>query len=127
MTHRIDREASDARDPFAALVAGCDAWLDACLDPEVQRMVLLDGPAVLGWKRWTEIDAQHGTGSLREGIDACIAAGMLVAVDAAALTRLLAGAMNEVALMLAEAGDAKPLRRKVGKTLHALLQGLRRQ
>lgn len=121
----IERNARAARDPFAALVAGCDAWLDACLDPEVQRIVLIDGPAVLGWQRWTELDAQHGTRSLREGIDDCIAAGVLVPVDAQALSRLLAGAMNDVALMLAASDEPKSLRRKTGQTLHALLRGLR--
>lgn len=122
---RIERAARASGGPFEALVVGCDAWLDACLDRDVQRIMLLDGPAVLGWRRWSEIDAQYGTGSLRQGIDACIVAGALVPVDAHTLTRLLAGAMNDVALMLAQAGDAKARRRKVGQTLHALLQGLR--
>ncbi|MEY4575747.1 MAG: hypothetical protein RL701_450, partial [Pseudomonadota bacterium] len=52
---RIDTSASAAKNPYAALLAGCDAWLDACLDREVQQIVLLDGPSVLGWRRWSEI------------------------------------------------------------------------
>jgi len=127
IAQRIERRAARAREPFAALVAGCEAWLDACLDPEVQQIALLDAPAVLGWRRWTEIDAQHGTGRLREGIDACLAAGVFTGVDALALTRLVAGALNEVALLLAAAPpkDAPKLRRDVGRTLRALLEGLR--
>jgi AcrR family transcriptional regulator len=125
LTEGIDARAGTAADPFAGLVAGCEAWLDACLDPDVQQIVLIDGPAVLGWRRWSEIDARHGTRTLREGVDACVEAGLLVQVDAHALTRLLAGAMNDVALLLAEAEDAPALRRKVGKTLRALLDGLR--
>lgn len=126
IAERIDRSAAGAKNVFDELVAGCDAWLDASLDDEVQRIVLIDGPAVLGWKRWTEIDAQHGTALLRDGIDACVAAGLLVEVDAAALTRLLSGAMNEAALLLAQSVDAPKLRRTVGRTLRALLAGLRR-
>jgi AcrR family transcriptional regulator len=125
ITRRIDERAIGKKDPFAGLCAGCDAWLDACLDPEVQRIVLLDGPAVLGWKRWTEIDQRHGTGSLRQGIDACIAAGQLVDADAEALTHLLSGAMNQVALQLAQAADTPRFRRSAGRTLHTLLRGLR--
>ncbi len=126
IAERIDARSSRATNAFDALVAGCDAWLDACLEDEVQRIVLLDAPAVLGWQRWMEIDAQHGAGLLRGGIEACIEAGLLVDVDPTTLTHLLSGAMNEVALMLAQSADAPRLRREAGRTLHSLLGGLRR-
>ena len=124
ITERIDERATRKRDVFDALLAGCDAWLDACLDAEVQRILLLDGPAVLGWQRWNEIDASFGAGSLRKGIEACIAADRLVEVDAGALTHLLSGAMNQVALLLAQSADGRRLRRSAGRTLHRLLRGL---
>lgn len=127
LTERIEQRAGRAKDAFAALVAGCDAWLDACLDREFQQIGLVDAPAVLGWRRWSEIDAQYGTRSLHEGIQHCIDAGVLVRVDPRSLTRLLAGAMNEVALLLAEVDDAPVQRRRVGAALHALLDGLRLQ
>jgi AcrR family transcriptional regulator len=126
IVRRIDQRATARRDVFAGLLAGCDAWLDACLDPEVRRILLLDGPAVLGSERWTEIDAEHGGGSLRQGIDACIEAGELAGVDAASLTHLLTGAMNHAALLMARSDDVARLRRETGRTLHALLRGLRR-
>ncbi len=123
---RIDERASRHRNAFDALIAGCDAWLDACLEQEVQQVVLLDAPAVLGWKRWIEIDSQHGTRLLRLGIDACMNANLLIDVDAATLTCLLSGAMNEAALLLAQSPNAPRLRRTAGRTLHTLLRGLRR-
>ena len=48
-----------------ALRSGTEMFLDACLEPEVQRIVLLDAPAVLGWERWREIAADHGLGLSR--------------------------------------------------------------
>lgn len=122
----IEARATHAKNAFDDLVAGCDAWLDSCLDHEVQQIVLLDGPAVLGWRRWIEIDGRHGGRLLRAGIDACIQRGLLVQVDGPMLTRLLSGAMNEVALVLAQSPDARKLRRTAGRALHALLHGLRR-
>jgi hypothetical protein len=122
---RIEKRAKAERNPFDSLVVGCEAWLDACLDADVQRIVLLDAPAVLGWKRWTEIDAQQGSGGLRDGIDACLRAGELAPVDAATLTHLLQGALNQVALELAQAENPSRLRRTAGRTLRALLSGLR--
>ena len=47
-------------DPLKALIVGTGAFLDACLDPAVRRIYLIDAPAVLGWHRWREIDAPHG-------------------------------------------------------------------
>src|SRR4051794_29090265 len=41
-----------------ALSAGAGMFLDHCLEPEVQRIVLLDAPAVLGWEEWREIGAR---------------------------------------------------------------------
>ena len=40
-----------AGDPLQALHAGAQAFLDACEDPAVQRIALLDAPSVLGWER----------------------------------------------------------------------------
>lgn len=126
IAERIERRSARKRNAFDALVAGCDAWLDACLDEEIRRIVLLDAPAVLGWRRWMEIDAEHGAGLLREGIETCVEAGLLVDVDVTTLTHLLSGGMNEVALFLAQSADASRARRTVGRTLHSLLEGLRR-
>src|SRR5690606_8160720 len=69
---RIDAAAAAARGGGASLRAGCHAWLDACLDPAVQRIVLLDGPSVLGWEEWRRIDARYGSRSLRRLIEAAM-------------------------------------------------------
>ncbi len=127
IAERVEEHAARRKNAFDVLVAGCNAWLDACLDDEIQRIVLLDGPAVLGWRRWMEIDARYGAGLLRGAIDACIEADLLVDVDAATLTQLLSGGMNETALLMAQSADATVLRRAAGRTLRSLLDGLRRK
>src|SRR5450755_3507723 len=47
--------AAGASDPIEVMTLGADAWRDACGEPEVEQIVLIDGPAVLGWQRWREI------------------------------------------------------------------------
>lgn len=50
-------EAAAAQpDPWRAMVAASNVFLDACLDQAVQRIVLIDAPAVLGLERWREAD-----------------------------------------------------------------------
>src|ERR1700730_1299109 len=59
--------AAGVSDPIEVMMLGVDAWLDACGEQEVQQIVLLDGPAVLGWQRWREIGMRYGLG-LIEGL-----------------------------------------------------------
>src|SRR6188472_3338672 len=39
-------------DPWELLVTGVRAFLDACTDPALIQISLLDAPAVLGWEEW---------------------------------------------------------------------------
>ncbi len=76
----IDAVASTTTDdPLAALVAGADAWLDASVEPEVRRIALLDGPAVLGWERWREVGMRHGLGLVTALLTELMEAGAIPA------------------------------------------------
>jgi len=111
-------------DPLKALIVGTGAFLDACLDPAVRRIYLIDAPAVLGWHRWREIDAPHGVRSLREGVSAMLAERPDDALAVEPTTFLLAGAFNEAALWVAEAKDEKAARRAMDRSLAALIERL---
>jgi AcrR family transcriptional regulator len=111
-------------DPLKALIVGTGAFLDACLDPAVRRIYLIDAPAVLGWHRWREIDAPHGVRSLREGVSAMLAERPDDALAVEPTTFLLAGAFNEAALWIAEAKDEKEARRAMDRSLAALIERL---
>jgi AcrR family transcriptional regulator len=121
----INAQASEPRDPLAGLVAGCDAFLDMCLRADIRQIVLIDAPAVLGWDEWRRIDARYSMGSLREGLDACMSAGALRSSSVEALTYLLSGAMNEAVLWLAQSEDPTRDRRRIGRVLRELIEGLR--
>src|SRR5437764_9758645 len=55
----IQDAARGKRDPWKRIEAGIMAFLDACRQPEVQRIVMLDAPAVLGWDEYREIEHRH--------------------------------------------------------------------
>src|SRR5262245_40519267 len=69
--------ASGAQDPVAALRVGVDAWLAACEDPDVHRIVLIEAPAALGWERWREIGHRYGVGLVEATLAAVIEQGIL--------------------------------------------------
>lgn len=107
------------------LLAGADGFLDACRDPAVQQIALIDAPSVLGWETWRSIDAEHGLGLLRAGLQAAMDAGEIESHPVAPLAHILLAALMEAALMIARADDVEAARVEVGATVLRLLEGLR--
>ena len=116
--------ASGATEPLAALRVGTGAWLDACTEPEVQRIVLLDAPAVLGSLRAREIGLRNGIGLVEAALQAAVDAGQLAPQPVRGLAHVLVGAADEAALYVATADDQVAARAEVGAVLDRLLQSL---
>jgi AcrR family transcriptional regulator len=104
---------------------GCQAFLDICLEPAIQQIVLLDAPSVLGWETWREIDAKYGLGLLRVGLQAAMDDGVIERQPADALAQVLLGALNEAAMLIARAEDVASARAEVGSSVTGLLDGLK--
>jgi AcrR family transcriptional regulator len=116
--------ASGASDPLAVLRVGALGWLEACSEPEVQRIVLLDGPAVLGWAAWREIGMRYALGLVENELREAVAAGSLEPQPVAALAHVLMGALDEAALYVATAEDQAAARAEVGAVIDRLLASL---
>src|SRR5271165_1439979 len=116
--------AANPTDPVEVMRRGADFWLDACSDPEVQRIVLVDAPAVLGWTRWTEIGNRYNIGMVRDLLAGAIEIGRIPPqpVEATALTML--GAMREATLYVARAEDHDHARQEAGAVMNRLMQAL---
>jgi AcrR family transcriptional regulator len=95
----------DPAETVAILLAGARAWLDASTEPDLQRIVLLDGPSVLGWDRWREICLRHTVGLIAAVLQDGIDRGSLPPQPVPALTHVLVGAVDEAALFIAQAED----------------------
>ncbi len=112
-------------DPWELAVTGVRAFLDACTDPALRQIALIDAPAVLGWEEWRAIDARYGLGLVTFGLRNGMDAGVFREQEVTPLAHLLIGAMTEAALMIANAPDPDAARREVEPALLALLEGLR--
>ena len=124
MTANVATVAMQGADAAAELRLGCLAFLDACLDPAVRRIVLLDAPAVLGWDQWREIDARYGLALLTHGVQAVMDAGLVAPGPTSPLAHMLLGALNEAALLVATAKRPKAARAEVGRTVEQVLDRL---
>ena len=105
-------------------VAGCRAFLTASTAPQVQRIMLVDGPAVLGWAEWRALDEAASARHLADALAGLIADGTIPAQPVTPLTHLLSGAMNEAALWLATTSEPDALE-QTWAALAGLLEVLR--
>jgi AcrR family transcriptional regulator len=124
LTQRIVTEVPLVGDPVAVLRDGTAVFLDACLEPEVQRIALLDAPAVLGYEAWREIGERYGLGLIQAALQRAVDVGAIPAQPVRPLARVLLGALDEAALLIARADDVAAARREVGGTLEFLLTAL---
>ncbi|MGH8238536.1 MAG: TetR/AcrR family transcriptional regulator [Steroidobacteraceae bacterium] len=97
--HILARDKSVSA-PLERLLEGCEGFLVKCLDPQVARIYLLDGPAVLGWSQWRKLDTELNVSALEKAVarvlGPAVAAGIVQLVSTA-----ISGLLNEVALLAA--------------------------
>ena len=84
---------------------GFEAFLVECVKADITQIMLIDGPSVLGWETWHEIDARYGYRPLLDVVDAAVTAGLVESDDPGSLAYLLLGALNEAGMVIADAGD----------------------
>ena len=125
VTKHVAKEALTSADPLEQLRRGTRAYLDACIDPAVQRVVLLEGPSVLGWQTWQEIEQRYGYGLVVAGVDAAIGAGLISAQPVEPLAHVLFGALTEAGMVVARAHDPGAARAEMEAAMDRLLDGLR--
>src|SRR5689334_20135959 len=107
-----------------ALRSGARLFLDACAEPEVERIILLDAPAVLGWEAWRDLAGRYGLGLVQFGLHAAIEAGAIAPQPVVPLAHVLIGALNESALYVARAEDPAAAREECVAILDRILRGL---
>ena len=116
--------AGAAADPVGALRAGARLFLDACAEPEVERIILLDAPAVLGWEAWRDLAGRYGLGLIQLALQSAIDAGAIVPQPVVPLAHVLIGALDECALYVARAGDPAAAREECTAILDRILRSI---
>ena len=125
ITNRIAAGAAEAAaDPLDALRAGARLFLDACAEPEVERIILLDAPAVLGWEAWRDLASRYGLGLVQVALQAAMDAGAIVQQPVVPLAHVLIGALDECALYIAEAEDPAAAREQCTAIFDRILRSI---
>jgi AcrR family transcriptional regulator len=132
VTHEIDKEmsirleqaAEGAASAWEAFVRENVAYLELAFEPEIRRIIHLDGPAVLGDPSlWAS--AQDCVATIRASLERLHADKVIVDVDPEAMARLISGASTNAAQWIANAVDPAPVAERAIAALEALLTRLR--
>ena len=111
-------------DPVDVIAAETLRYLLAAADPSRKRILLIDGPAVIGWRKWREIDDRFFGAGARAAL-AAVTRGKTAPRELDALAHLLMGAVMEACLVCATAPDAKKAARDLSAGLRKMLEGIR--
>lgn len=123
MAERAKACGAAAGEGLNALLAEGAAYIEMALDPEVQRIVLLDGPAVLGDPSlWPSQNSCLQV--TRQAVEDLMSEGTLKPVDAEAAARLISGAALNAAMWIAASAQPESVLPRAQEAFRALVEGL---
>jgi len=111
-------------DALAALRKGLRAYLKSSITGEVQRILMIDGPAVLGWQQWRELQVQFGLGSIRALLEKAVEQGTVIPQPLNMLAHVLLAAADEAAQFVANASDVRKARDDAIEVIDGVLRRL---
>ncbi len=111
-------------DPWEALRLGCKLWIDAHLDPVVQRIAMRDARAVLGWEAVRDVETRYGAVPLRGVLRRCIRTGVVRPLPLRPLALMLMGALTEACFYVADAEDPEQARAEADGLVTSMLTSL---
>ncbi|HZR75924.1 helix-turn-helix domain-containing protein [Bradyrhizobium sp.] len=123
----VDRIARSETDALAAMAKGTRAYFAACAKGANGQIVLHDGPAVLGWERWREIDNRHFGGRFSAALGRAMDDGLIARQPVEPLSRLLLGAVTEAAVACSGKTDLPKAGADYARAFETLLDALRRR
>ena len=126
MTVRLNKVSAAAPSRWQGFVDECAAYIEMALEPEIQRIMFRDGPAVLGdISQW-----QNTPGcikALSRSLDRLKADGEIIDIDTETAARLVNGASSHMALWIANAEQPEEVSKKAVAGFRTMLEGLRKR
>ena len=119
-----DVAAAGITDPVEAMRRVTRTWLDICVEPEIHRIALIDGPSVVGWAHWREVCQRHVFGLAQALLLAGMEAGRVRQQPVRPLAHILMGASDEAALYVAEAADPAQARAEMIAVLDRIIDAV---
>lgn len=120
------RAVGSVGDLWSQVLVAFDSYLTLiAASEEFQKIVLIDGPAVLGWRRWRELQTEYVTSPITETLVRLMDSRVIARQPPEPLASLLQSALNDAALTIAHAPDPERTRSEMVHALATVWEGLR--
>ena len=123
LAREVSAFAAKGTTPVARLRLGLRAYMTSCANPKVRRVLLIDGPSVLGWPHWREIDNKYFGEMTRRAVAAALGPSARAA-HVQAVASLISGAFAEAAMLTAGTPHATVEANDLCRAMDVLLVGL---
>jgi len=117
----IEQATADGLTPREALKVGARAYFDAMREPGRIRLLLLDGPAVLGKQEMAAIDAANAQRTLEEGLAEAMAPAAPKREKLSAMASLLSAAFDRAALDIADGASREIYAETIGTLIDRMV------
>jgi AcrR family transcriptional regulator len=107
----------DDPDPLRRLRFAFETLIDVCAAPDIQRIIFVEAPQVIGPQAWYKIELQYAFGTMRSVLDALYRQGAIKSYPPDLVARLLLALLRETSAELARAKRSLEMR----KTISALV------
>ncbi|MED3553120.1 TetR/AcrR family transcriptional regulator [Cytobacillus praedii] len=121
----VEAAAAQSNNSWQQLINGCQAYLEGAVVSQNQRILLIDGPAILGWDTFRKMDEKYSMNSLREQLQFMQERELIKHISVEAMTHCLSGAMNEAVLWISDHSDQKDVIEEVMIVLKHMLESFR--
>jgi AcrR family transcriptional regulator len=111
-------------DAWERLKNGLHGFLEAALEPEVQRIILIDGPVVLGWRTLRSIQEANSIAIIEDVIRHAMVDGTIDEQPVSELTHMIVAAVEEASLLVAHSPRPGQARKAAGAVLDRILMNL---
>lgn len=116
--------SADGVDPWRRLRAGFDRLIDICAAQDVQRIIFIEAPQVVGAEAWREIELRYAYGAMRAVLEGLMAAGVLRRCPVDLVARSLLVLLGEAAAEVGRARGDEHIRAQVAGMTAAMLDAL---
>lgn len=122
---RVDKQTmAQTDDPTKELRIGCLILLDAYLDEDVRRLLLQEGPVVLGWHEWRARQEPLSIALIEHGLQHLVEEDILANQPLSPIAQLIFGSLTQAGIAIAHASSPKSELKTYRKALLQLLDGI---
>lgn len=98
----VESKAMQSSDVWEQLILGCVGYVETATLKSNRRILLIDSLTVVDWEEWRRMDNENSVSHLIDQLETIAATGMLVDLDPTIIAHLISGALNDLALHLAQ-------------------------